>query len=107
MAYGISEDPALSPTTHLDGVDYPVSRDMLARIAADNGAPADVINLFKSLPRGVYESKEHVMRDFAEAARRFAMGSNNPPQEDDANRERHNIGRDLVENAPDNSSRHP
>ncbi len=107
MAYGIAEDPALSLPTHLDAVDYPVGRDLLARTAAENGASADVINLFKSLPRGVYESKEHVMRDFAEAARLFAMGHRNPPQEDDANRDRHNIGRALVENAPDNSSRHP
>jgi len=97
MAYGIAEDPALSPTTHLDGVDYPVWRDQLAKIAADNGADADVINLFKSLPKSRYESKEEVMRDFAEAARRFAMGNHNPPQEDNADRNRENIGRDLVE----------
>lgn len=107
MAYGIAEDPALSPSTHLDGVDYPVWRDQLARIAADNGASADVINLFKSLPKTRYESKEEVMRDFAEAARLFAMGTLHPPQEDDADRDRQNIGRDLVENAPEGHSRHP
>lgn len=105
MAYGIAEDPALSPATHLDEVEFPIWRDMLVKVAADNGAPADVINLFKSLPRGQYQSKEEVLRDFAEAARRFAMG--NLPDEDGATRDRRNIGRDAVENAPPGKVRHP
>jgi hypothetical protein len=105
MAYGIGEDAALSPTTHLDAVDFPVWREQLAKAAADNGAPADVINLFKSLPQGRYESREEVIRDFAEAARRFATGNHN--DDDEAIRDRRNIGRDAVENAPDGMTRHP
>jgi hypothetical protein len=106
MAFGIAENPAMSPVTHLDEVDYPVQREMLVRIAADNDAPPDVINLFTSLPRGSYESKDEVLRDFAEAARRFGMG-NQRSDDDGAIRDRRNIGRDAVENAPEGYVRHP
>jgi hypothetical protein len=96
MAYGKAEDPGLSPATHLDGVEYPIWRELLVKVAADNGASADVINLFMSLPRAKYESKAEVQRDLAEAARRFAMG-NLARDEDHAIRDRRNIGRDAVE----------
>jgi len=105
MAHGIAEDPALSPATHLDEVEFPIWREMLVRIAADNGASVDVINLFKSLPRNRYYSKEEVLRDFAEAARRFATG--NIPDDDGQSRDRRNLGRDAVENAPKGKVRHP
>ena len=105
MAFGLAEDPALSPSSHLDSVDYPVWREQLVKAAADSGAPVEVINLFKSLPRGQYESREDVMRDFSEAARRMAMGGLR--DDDGANRDRRNLGRDAVENAPDGQTRHP
>jgi hypothetical protein len=105
MAYGQAEDPALSIPTHLDAVDYPVWREQLVKAAADNGAPIDLINVFKSLPRTRYESKEDVMRDLAEAARRFASGGLR--DDDGVDRDRRNIGRDLVENAPPGHTRHP
>ncbi|MDY7228955.1 DUF2795 domain-containing protein [Hyalangium rubrum] len=105
MAYGQAEDPALSIPTHLDSVDYPVWREQLVKAAADNGAPTDLINVFKSLPRTKYESKEEVMRDLAEAARRFASGGLR--DDDGAVRDRRNIGRDMVENAPPGHTRHP
>lgn len=105
MAYGQAEDPALSIPTHLDAVDYPVWREQLVKAAADNGAPMDLINVFKSLPRTRYESREDVMRDLAEAARRFASGGLR--DDDGVDRDRRNIGRDLVENAPPGNSRHP
>ena len=105
MAHGRAEDPALSPATHLDEVEFPIWREMLVQIAADNGASVDVINLFKSLPRNRYYSKEEVLRDFAEAARRFATG--NIPDDDGQSRDRRNLGRDAVENAPKGKVRHP
>ena len=105
MAYGVAEDPALSVSTHLDAVDYPVWREQLVNAAEDGGASIDLINVFKSLPRSQYESREQVMRDLAEAARRMAMGGLR--DDDGANRDRRNIGRDLVENAPPGSTRHP
>lgn len=105
MAYGMKEDPARSPDSHLDAVDYPVWRDQLVKAAADNDAPVEVINLFKCLPRGRYESKVEVERDFAEAARRFGMGNQQAP--DGVARDRRNIGRDLVEGAGDGQTRHP
>lgn len=105
MAYGQAEDPALSITTHLDAVEYPVWREQLVRAAEDNGAGVDIINVLKFLPRSRYESKEEVMRDLAEAARRFATGG--LPDDDGAVRDRRNIGRDMVENAPPGHTRHP
>ena len=65
----------------------------------------DIINVFKSLPRVEYLSREEVMRDLAEAARRFATGGLR--DDDGVARDRRNIGRDLVESASDDTSRHP
>jgi Protein of unknown function (DUF2795) len=107
MAYGIGEDPAKSVTSHLDGAEYPIWREQLGKQAMDNGAPVDVINLIKSLPRGRYESKAEVQRDLAEAARRFALGNFSPAEDDGAHRDRRNIGRDAIENAPEPHTRHP
>jgi hypothetical protein len=104
MAYGIAEDPALSVTPHLDSVDFPASREDLVQVAGDHGAPADVINLFKSLPREHYDSKEEVQRDLAEAARRMQVG---PDQQEDELRDRRNIARDRVEDHPGPGGRHP
>ncbi|XXF79832.1 DUF2795 domain-containing protein [Myxococcaceae bacterium GXIMD 01537] len=105
MAYGVAEDPALSIPTHLDAVEYPVWREQLVKAAADGGASADIINVFKSLPRSRYETKVEVMRDLAEAARRFANGGLR--DDDGVARDRRNIGRDAVENAPPGHTRHP
>jgi uncharacterized protein DUF2795 len=105
MAFGRGEDPSRLPSAQLDMVEYPIWREQLARQAADNGAEADVINLFKCLPQARYESKEAVMRDLSEASRRFAMGRSQ--EEDDAMRDRRNIGRDMVEGAPEGMTRHP
>lgn len=93
------EDPSRSVTPHFDQVQYPTSREELVQAAEDGGAPADVINVLLSLPRARYQSRDEAMRDLAEAARRFAMG-NQPANDEDANRDRRNIGRDAVENPP-------
>jgi hypothetical protein len=105
MAYGLAEDPSRSIPTHLDAVEYPVWREQLVKAAADNDAPPDIINVLKFLPRTRYESKEEVMRDLSEAARRFASGGLR--DDDGVDRDRRNIGRDLVENAPEGHTRHP
>lgn len=105
MAFGQGEDPSLSPAAQLDGVEFPIWREQLVRQAAENGGHADVINLFKSLPQARYESKDAVLRDLAEAARRFAMGG--ARDDDDALRDRRNIGKDMVEGAPEGMTRHP
>ena len=103
MAHGIAEDPGRSPASQLDGVEFPVSKQMLVQTAADNGASVDVINLFKSLPREDYQTRQEVLRDLSEAARRFGMGNRG----DGVVRDRRNIGRDAVENAPPGKVRHP
>ena len=105
MAFGFADNPALSITPHLDSVDYPATREQLVSAAADNGAYVDIINLLKALPQEEYQSREEVMRDLAEAARRFANGGLR--DDDGVDRDRRNIGRDLVENAPEGNSRHP
>lgn len=106
MAFGQGEDPARSITPQLDSVDYPTTREQLVEAAEDNGASADIINVFKALPREEYLSREQVMRDLSEASRRFAMGGLR--DDDGVDRDRRNIGRDLVENAVnDGNSHHP
>jgi hypothetical protein len=105
MAFGQGENPANSIPPHLDSVDYPTTREQLVEAAEDNGAGVDIINVFKALPREEYVSREQVRRDLAEAARRFATGGLR--DDDGVDRDRRNIGRDLVESASDNSSRHP
>lgn len=104
MAYGMAEDPALSVTPHIDAADFPISREDLVLIAEDDGAPAEVINLFKSLPRDHYESKEMVQRDLGEASRRMAVG---PSLHEDEQYDRRNIAKDRVEDHPGGSGRHP
>jgi hypothetical protein len=104
MAYGFAEDPALSITPHLDSADFPVTREDLALLAEEDGAPAQVINLFKNLPRAEYDSKDRVMRDLAEAARRMAAG---PSRNDEELYDRRNIARDRVEDNPGKAGRHP
>jgi hypothetical protein len=105
MAYGQGEDDSQSPAAQLDMVEFPIWREQLARQAADNGAHMDVINLFKCLPQARYESKDGVLRDLSEASRRMAMGGSH--EDDDAIRDRRNIGRDMVEGAPEGMTRHP
>ena len=98
MARGIGEDPRRSPAAHIAQVEFPATREELVQTAADNEAPVEVINFFKSLPRDSYGSAEELMRDFAEAERRFALG--NVP--DDRGR-RENIGKVAAED----QSKHP
>lgn len=104
MAYGFAEDPTLSVTPHLDSADFPITREDLVLLAEEDGAPAQVINLFKSLPRERYESKDGVLRDLGEAARRMATG---PADHEDELYDRRNIGRDRVEDNPGKAGRHP
>ena len=90
MARGIGEDPKRSPASHLAQVEFPASREELVQTAEDNEAPVEVINFFKSLPKESYASQEEVLRDFAEAERRFAAG----PSAGNRDR-RDNIGRNT------------
>jgi hypothetical protein len=104
MAFGIQEDPARSVQAHIDAADYPVTREDLVLLAEDDGAPLEIINLFKSLPRENYQSPEMVQRDLAEAARRMAVTI---PRSEELKRDRRNIGRDIVEVHPGPGGRHP
>jgi hypothetical protein len=104
MAYGIAENPAHSITPHLDSADFPITREDLVLLAEEGGAPAQVINLFKSLPRERYDSKDGVLRDLGEAARRMATGRSH---HDDELYDRRNLARDRVEDNPGKGGRHP
>jgi hypothetical protein len=94
MARGIGEPPQRSPAYHLAEMEFPASRDEIVETAADNDAPPEVINFFKSLPGVQYGSQEEVMRDFAEAERRMAAG----PAAGDRSR-RDDLGRGAAEGA--------
>ena len=100
MARGIGENPARSPVVHLQGTEFPATRDEIVQTAADNDAPVEVINFFKSLPKQRYDSYEEALRDFAEAERRFGVGNrvDGPSRED--------IGKKAVE-SPDAPTHHP
>jgi hypothetical protein len=98
MARGIGEDPNRSPAAHVAQVEFPASREELVQTAADNEAPVEVINFFKSLPKDSYGSAEELLRDFAEAERRFAVG--NVP---DDRGHRENIGKVAAED----QAKHP
>jgi hypothetical protein len=98
MARGIGEDPRRSPAAHIEQVEFPASREDIVQTAEDNEAPVEVINFLKSLPRDRYGSAEEVLRDFAEAERRFALGN----ASDDRGR-RENIGKVAAED----QSKHP
>jgi Protein of unknown function (DUF2795) len=100
MARGIGENPNRSPAAHLQSIEYPATREDIVQTAADNEAPADVINFFKSLPKQRYGSYEEVLRDFAEAERRFGVGNLAD------GRSREDIGKAAVE-APDAPTHHP
>jgi len=98
MARGIGEDPRRSPAWHLAQLEYPATREDLVQTAEDNEAPPEVINFFKSLPKERYASAEEVLRDFAEAERRFALGNVS-----DERSRRENIGKVASEDR----SKHP
>jgi hypothetical protein len=74
MGHGIGENPNRSPAEHVRGVGFPASRAEIVETAGDNEAPAEVINFLKCLPKEHYGSAEEVLRDFAEAERRFGAG---------------------------------
>lgn len=97
MAFGIAEDPAFSITPQLESVDFPAMSEEIVEAAADNEASVDIINILKSLPRQAYRSLDEVLRDLAEAERRFAMGGLR--DDDGVDRDRRNIGRDRIEGA--------
>ena len=79
-------------------MDFPATRAEIVATAEDNEAPPEVINFFKSLPKERYGSQEEVLRDFAEAERRFGLGIS----ADDRGR-RDDIGRTAAED----SGKHP
>ncbi len=92
--YGSKESPANSVVPHLESVDFPATPDEIAAAAADGEATPNVVNLLKCLPRPLYARREDVMRDLAEAGRRFASG---PREHHDMLRDRRNIGRSAAE----------
>src|SRR6218665_4170264 len=105
MAFGQAEDPALSITPHLEAVEYPTTRELLVEAAEDSGAPVDIINVFKSLPQEEYPSRRDVMRDLAEAARRFASGGLR--DDDRVDPDRRKIQRDVAAREPGDNPGQP
>jgi hypothetical protein len=104
MAFGVGERPERSLGAHLQAVEYPADREELVRAAGEAEAPSSLINFLKSLPRDRYDSEEMVLRDLAEAARRFGAGGHAPTE---GSLDRRNLGRDAVEENIDGNTRHP
>lgn len=98
--YGLKEMPSKSITPHLDSVDFPATPAEISSAAADGEAPTQVVNILRVLPRPLYAKREDVLRDLAEAARRFASG---PRNHGDGIRDRRNIGRTTAQDV----GRHP
>jgi hypothetical protein len=99
MARGVGEPLERSPSALLWQVEYPISRDELARTAAEADYGCDAINFLRSLPDRIYQSPTEVLREFSEAEARFGMGTKNV-------RHRGDLGRQAVETGA-NPTRHP
>ena len=99
MARGVGEPRQNSPSAILSTVEYPISRDELATVAAEAGAEVDTINFLRSLPDRIYTSPTDALREFGEGSARFGMFSTDV-------RHRGDIGNEAVETgaAP---TRHP
>ena len=52
MAHGRAEDPALSPATHLDEVEFPIWREMLVQIAAFVAVKLLIPSITRDIPEG-------------------------------------------------------
>lgn len=91
MGRGIGERPERSPSYILQQVDYPCTRDDLVRAAEDDQAPVDTLNFLRALPDRQYQDPDEVLRQFAEADLRFAMGGR------PLDVHRGNIGKDMHE----------
>ena len=100
-----AEAAAASVATHLQTLVYPLRREELVEAAADNGAPAELINFLKCLPSAAYASYTDVQRDFAEASKRFGLGADGPAWREHGDRS--NIGRDAIERPEAGHTRHP
>lgn len=98
MARGVGERPERSPAAMLRRVDYPATREDLVQAAADEEAPADTINFLKSLPNRTYQSRDEVLRYFAEAEARFGVTG--------VKLHRGDIGKEMTE-PPGEEAHHP
>jgi len=96
MARGVGEDPRRSPAAQIAQVEFPATREAMVQTAEENEAPAEVINFLKCLPKQEYRSQEEVLRDFAEAERRFGAG---PGADADGRSRRDDLGRVAAEDA--------
>lgn len=99
MARDPSKPVERSASALLSQVEYPITRDELAVAAAEADLERDAINIFHFLPDRTYQSPTDVMREFAEAEARFALGRKDV-------RHRGDLGRDAVETGG-NPTRHP
>ena len=52
---------------HLDGVDYPATKEQLIDAAVDGEAPQELIERLQSLSREQYENPGEVERELAES----------------------------------------
>ena len=54
-------------TRYLNGVHFPAKKEDLLRLARDNGAEEDVIEVIEALPDEQYQSVADIMKGYGEA----------------------------------------
>lgn len=69
MTRGIGGQSPANVQNFLKGASYPASREDLVQCAGNNGAPAEVMEILKRLPRDNFGGPQDVMKAYSEEAR--------------------------------------
>ena len=67
MTRGIGGHSPANVSHHLEGIDFPASKQDLIRQARDNGAGDDVLEVIEAMPQGQYASMADVMVGYGDA----------------------------------------
>lgn len=62
MTRGLGGQSPANVTHHLEGIDFPASREDLEKRAKENGAEEDVLNVIREMPDQQYESMADVTK---------------------------------------------
>jgi hypothetical protein len=80
MTRGLGGQAPANVTQHLKGAHFPASKDDLLRLAKDNGAEGDVLEVLENLPGEQYASVAEVMKAYGdESDRRHSSRTGRQP----------------------------
>ena len=68
MAQGMGGQSSANVTQHLSGAHFPASKQELVKLAKNNGAKDDVIQMLEKMPANEYSSIAEVMKAFGDEA---------------------------------------